>query len=336
MWGLNSDSWLGSVHHPRESDISPLKTAFAFAEEGDESKTEESTVASVEKAMQANDKLAQKIFVDFASPREELNALLARLEIATAVEASRVADGYWASGLQSDISTTDNAANLKATQKQLMVNCDGTLKPLTIRQRLSFTSRQDLLERKLIVARLKAVTILDELEELEGPHRQFKDIALMRHFILEQVSVFNRFSLRIRFENIDGAPVMGVRPLTWLLSLLLIVGCLLFFLYWIFAWGVKNGAESFADWGKDYGVGIIQDVVICETLKLCIVFVFAILSAKPQLQVIKRVINDCALSVVQDCKESDNQVSVVHHFSPTCRAANMPGLCKLPAAAILR
>jgi hypothetical protein len=336
MWGLNSDSWLGSVHHPRESDISPLETAFAFAEEGDESKTEEGTVASVDKAMQTNDKVAEKIFVDFASPREELNALLARLEIATAVEASRVADGYWASGLQSDISTTGNAENLKATRKQLMVNCDGTLKPLTIRQRLSFTSRQDLLEKKLTVARLNAVTILDELEELEGPHRQFKDIALMRHFILEQVSIFNRFSLRRRFENIDGAPVRGVHPLAWLLAWLLIVGCLLFFLYWIFAWGVKNGAESFADWGKDYGVGVIQDVLICETLKLCIVFIFAILSAKPQLQVIKRVINDCALSVVQDSKESDNQVSVVHHFSPTCRAANMPGLCKLPAAAILR
>jgi hypothetical protein len=336
MWGLNSDSWLGSVHHPRESDISPLETAFAFAEEGDESKTEVGTVASVDKAMQTNDKVAEKIFVDFASPREELNALLARLEIATAVEASRVADGYWASGLQSDISTTGNAENLKATRKQLMVNCDGTLKPLTIRQRLSFTSRQDLLEKKLTVARLNAVTILDELEELEGPHRQFKDIALMRHFILEQVSIFNRFSLRRRFENIDGAPVRGVHPLAWLLAWLLIVGCLLFFLYWIFAWGVKNGAESFADWGKDYGVGVIQDVLICETLKLCIVFIFAILSAKPQLQVIKRVINDCALSVVQDSKESDNQVSVVHHFSPTCRAANMPGLCKLPAAAILR
>jgi hypothetical protein len=336
MWGLNTDSWLGSVHHPRESDISPLKTAFAFAEEGDESKTEEGTVASVDKAMQTNDKVAEKIFVDFASPREELNALLARLEIATAVESSRVADGYWASGLQSDISTTGNAENLKATRKQLMVNCDGTLKPLTLRQRLSFTSRQDLLEKKLTVARLNAVTILDELEELEGPHRQFKDIALMRHFILEQVSIFNRFSLRRRFENIDGAPVRGVHPLAWLLAWLLIVGCLLFFLYWIFAWGVKNGAESFADWGKDYGVGVIQDVLICETLKLCIVFIFAILSAKPQLQVIKRVINDCALSVVQDSKESDNQVSVVHHFSPTCRAANMPGLCKLPAAAILR
>ena len=335
-WGLNSDSWLGSVHHARESDVSPLETAFASAKVGDYKKTEEDTEAAMDKVNRASDKHAEKIHFGFASLREELNALLTRLEIATAVEASRVADWYWASGLQSDISTSENAENLEVTRKQLMVNCDGTLKPLTFRQKLSYTSRQALLEQRLYYARLKSVTIYDELEELEGPHRQFKDIALMRFFILEQVSFFNRFSLRRRFEKIEGSPVRSVHPLPWLLAWILIVGCLLFFLYWIFAWGVKNGAESFGDWGKDYSVGVIQDIFICETLKLCIVFIFAVLSAKPQLQVIKRVINDCALSLVQDSVESQNQISAVHHFSPTCRAARMPGLRNLPSAAILR
>ena len=335
-WGLNSDSWLGSVHHARESDVSPLETAFAFAEEGDNSMTEEGTESAKDKVMRANDKLAKEVYIGFASPRDELNAILSRLEIATAAEASRVTDGYWASGSQSEILTSEHTKNLEATRKKLMVNCDGTLKPLTIRQRLSFTSRQALLEKKLNDARLSAVTIHDELEILEGPHLQFKDIALMRYFILEQVSIFNRFSLRRRFESIDGAHARGVHPLPWLLSWLLIVGCLLFFLYWIFAWGVKNGAESFGDWGKDYGVGVIQDVFVCETFKLCIVYIFAIVSAKPQLQVIKRVINDCAISLVQDSEESNSQVSVVQHFSPTCRAARMPGLCTVPAAAILR
>jgi uncharacterized membrane protein len=290
----------------------------------------------MDKVNRASDKHAEKIHFGFASLREELNALLTRLEIATAVEASRVADWYWASGLQSDISTSENAENLEVTRKQLMVNCDGTLKPLTFRQKLSYTSRQALLEQRLYYARLKSVTIYDELEELEGPHRQFKDIALMRFFILEQVSFFNRFSVRKRLKKIEGAPARGVHPLPWLLAWILIVGCLLFFLYWIFAWGVKNGAESFGDWGTEYGVGVIQDIFICENLKLCIVFIFAVVSAKPQLQVIKRVINDCALSLVQDNEESNNQVSVAQHFSPTCRAASMPGLRNLPSAVILR
>jgi hypothetical protein len=336
-WGMNTDSWLGSVHHSRESDVSPLETAFASSKEGDNSSPEDGSMAPLQRLLQGNDRFTEKLFIGLASPREELNALLARLEIATAVDASRVADNYWASGSQSDMSA-GNAESLKDTRKQLMVNCDGTLKPLTIRQRLSFTSRQELLEKKLTVARVKAMKICSELEEFEGPHSQFKDIALMRFFILEQVSIINRFSLRRRFEKIDGAPAEGVHPLPWLLAWFLIVGCLLFFLYWIFAWGVKNGAESFGDWGKDYGVGVIQDVMVCETLKLCIVFIFAVLSAKPQLQVIKRVISDCALSLVQDSGSGSahREVSAVHHFSPACRAASMPELYNLPAAAILR
>jgi hypothetical protein len=332
-WGVSSNSWLGSVHHGRESDVSPLETAFA-PKEGERS--EDGSLDTVEKTVRLNDRRTEKVFIGLASPREELNALLARLEIASAAEASLVTGDYWASGLQSDTSATGNTENLKETRKQLMVNCDGTLQPLTIRQRLSYSSRQALLEKKLTVARAKAVKICEELEELEGPHRQFRDIALMRHFILEQVTVFNRFSLRRRFEKIDGAPAEGVHPLPWLLSWFLIGGCLLFFLYWIFAWGVKNGAESFGDWGKDYGVGVIQDVVVCETAKLCIVFIFAVLSAKPQLQVIKRVISDCALSVVQDNGNPYHATSAVHHFSATCRAANTPELYDLPSAAILR
>jgi hypothetical protein len=45
---------------------------------------------------------------------------------------------------------------------------------------------------------------------------------------------------------------------------------------------------------------MLQDILILESSKIFIIFVFAVLSAKPQLQVIKRVINDRALSLVQD------------------------------------
>jgi hypothetical protein len=48
------------------------------------------------------------------------------------------------------------------------------------------------------------------------------------------------------------------------------------------------------------GVAMLQDILILESSNICIIFIFAVLSAKPQLQVIKRVINDKALSLVQD------------------------------------
>jgi hypothetical protein len=72
-------------------------------------------------------------------------------------------------------------------------------------------------------------------------------------FILEQVSVFYRFSLSKSFEHIDGMPPESIHPLPWVMAWVLIAFCLLFFLYWTFAWGVSNGSENLFEWGQGYG-----------------------------------------------------------------------------------
>ena len=161
-------------------------------------------------------------------------------------------------------------------------------------------------------------------------------ILFKNRFIIEQVSYFYRFSLRKTFENIDGRPPSDIDPFPWILSWIFVIGVLLFFVYWIFAWGVTNGGATLNDWGTDYSVAMIQDIFICETMKLCIMCVFAVISAKPQLQVIKRVINDCALSLVQDDNTCNGDINVVQSLSPSCRAAHMHSLSHLPSSAVLR
>ena len=61
-----------------------------------------------------------------------------------------------------------------------MVNFDGTLKPLTIRQGLFYTNRQHLLESKLTAVRKRAKKIAKEMKELEVGDESVKDVALMR------------------------------------------------------------------------------------------------------------------------------------------------------------
>ena len=99
---------------------------------------------------------------------------------------------------------------------------------------------------------------------------------------------------------------------------------------------MTNGGSTLNEWGTDYSVAVIQDIFVCETAKLCIMFVFAVISAKPQLQVIKRVINDCALSLVQDGDDSNGEINLVQSLSPSCRAAHMSALNDLPSSAVLR
>jgi hypothetical protein len=90
------------------------------------------------------------------------------------------------------------------------------------------------------------------------------------------------------------------------------------------------------NWGSSYGIALIQDIAVCEVVKLAVMYCFAPANAKPQLQVIRRVINEAALSFVQEGSGDNSDVRVVQHFSPACRVAHMGGTNQLAAAAILR
>ena len=79
----------------------------------------------------------------------------------------------------SGLSTT-KLATMKAVETQLMINFDGSLKPLTCRQRLFYTDRESLLGKRILLVRRKAKEICDEINEMEVGDESLKDIALMR------------------------------------------------------------------------------------------------------------------------------------------------------------
>ena len=343
-WGMSTDSWLGSNYHKRTRDTSLVADAVSCQapknlQDGDHTgldmktnrKTEALEIGQIE-----CDFISKEIYNDFLSPREECIRLMTRVKEFLANDAS--------STNRSDSKTCQDAAGLssahvaaaKAISSHLMVNFDGTMKPLSFRQHLFCKDRQDWMKKKVARARRRAIKICEAVNEMKVHDDNLKDIALMRKFILEQVSIFYQFSLRRNFDDIDGVPPEIIRPGVWVAAWFFIISVILFFLYWVFAWGVKNGGATLYSWGTNYGVSVLQDCLICEVAKVCIMYVFAVLSAKPQLHVIKRIINDRALSLVQDGVKPKDEVSVVQHFSPSCRAARMSGLSKLPASAILR
>ena len=343
-WGLSSDSWLGSVQHKRERDNS--LTANSVLSHASESGDREVRVENKRSPHQEGDSqdfsndesdfISNEIFNDFLSPAEECVRLITRVQDFLAFDGSASSNHVRNHSHDAGCLSSQHLAAMKAIGSQLMVNFDGTMKPITMRQRLFYANRQDLIENKLSVARTKALKICKTIDEMEVLDDNLKDIALMRKFILEQVSIFYRFSLKKNFTDIDGVPPEYIHPNLWLTAWVLIISALLFFLFWIFAWGVRNGGQTLELWGANYGISIAQDILVLELGKVCIIYVFAILSAKPQLQIIKRVINDRALSLVQDTPVFNDSVSVVQHFSPACRAARTSGLSKLSASKILR
>ena len=142
--------------------------------------------------------------------------------------------------------------------------------------------------------------------------------------------------MRKRMEELEGLPPEKVNPFWWAFSWLIFWGAIWFCIYWVFAWGATNSGETMNLWGSGYGVAVVQDVMVCECIKLLVMFCLAPMNARPQLQVIRRVINDAALTFVQQGAGDDHDVRVVQHFSPACRAAHLGGVNTLAAAAILR
>ena len=281
-----------------------------------------------------SDYIAREIFKNSLTPRIECIRLMTQVEEFLIGETSE--SNPWDISQDASGQSAEHLAAMKAISSKLMVNYDGTLKPITFRQKFFYKDRQDLIEKKLAAARVQADKVCDSIVGMKVDDDNLKDMMLVRKFILEQVSIFYRFSLDRSFSNYNGAPPEGVNPTPWLLAWIFIIVIHLFFLYWVFAWCVKNSGGTMNLWGTDYGVTLVQDIFISEVGKVCIMYVFAMMSVRPQLQVIKRIINDRALKLVQDEVNCKDGVSVVQHFSPACRAARLSGLSKLPAAAILR
>ena len=185
-------------------------------------------------------------------------------------------------------------------------------------------------------SRREAKHILHEMNESEVPDDSLKDIILIRQFILARVNYMTRFALRLSFEEIEGLPPEPVNPFLWCLCWFLTTGSLCFFVYWIFAWGIRNSGEGMSKWGEDFGVACIQDIFICEVLKILFMVVWALATARPQLHQIRRVINEKAVALAQDEVEPDVDIHVVQHFCPACRVARMRNYERLATSAILR
>ena len=193
-----------------------------------------------------------------------------------------------------------------------------------------------MLTKRVERARREAKQILNEMNECDVPDDSLKDIVLIRQFILARVNYIIRFALRLSFEDIEGLPPEPVNPFLWSLSWLIMTACLCFFVYWIFAWGIKNSGDNMSTWGMDFGVACIQDIFICEVLKILFMVVWALATARPQLHQIRRVIAEKAIALAQDEVEPDVDIHVVQHFCPACRVARMKDYQELATAAILR
>ena len=128
----------------------------------------------------------------------------------------------------------------------------------------------------------------------------------------------------------------------YIISWVFVSGCLLFFIYWIFAWGVYKGDEILRAWGAVFGTGAASDILLVQITKIMLLYYLPAAAMQSQLLQIRRVLTDVSMNYIsrRDSSEVDGSerevFNVVQNMSAACRASRSHELNALPAAWLLR
>eukprot|EP01032_Pedospumella_encystans_P039169 gene39169-biopygen4016 len=160
---------------------------------------------------------------------------------------------------------------------------------------------------------------------------------LMQHFILEHFSLLKQFVLNRHMFDYSVATPLPLHPLLWVLTWSFVFLSIAFFLYWSFAWGIGQGGSALENWSINIATALAQDLFIIQVFRVYIIYSLAMVSIKPQLQYIYRVLNKVAISYAQDdLEEAFKDIRVCQHLSPSLRTAHTQVADNLAAANILR
>ena len=253
-----------------------------------------------------------------------------------------------------DLNFKEENAKIKAFEEHLGVRANGSLIPLSYRQKIVFGSSLGKLAYKVKKARTKAEEILRIIGSFKSWEDDAKDTRLMRHFILECLSPFKRYTLEYNNTTHDG--IAHDRP-SWpayIASWFFIVGTIFFFMGWILQWGLYEGGDNLTSWGNVYGTAAASDVIFVAIAKVILINYLPAQAMQAQLLRIRGVLADVSLNYinrhensedlisadgkenVHDEVETHHTISVVQHMSAACRAARSKELKALPAAWLLR
>ena len=281
--------------------------------------------------------------IDLLTPAEEALTLVARIR--TFLSYGDI-ENYclpWEVLSETNPGVKERGAKTEAIEEHLGVFPDGTFAPLSLRQRLFFGTPLKKLEYKLKKVRQQSEEVIELVSTLETATDDARDIALLREFILECLSPFKRHSLIVNNHAYDEAAARRVSWPVYIASWTFITCCLLFFIYWIFGWGLYQGDTILGAWGATYGTGAATDIIFVQVTKIFILYYLPALAMQPQLLRIRSVLADISMNYINHnhnmkfvgAEESD-EMSVVQYMSAACRASRSKELRYLPAAWLLR
>jgi hypothetical protein len=234
-------------------------------------------------------------------------------------------------------------AKIVAFEKELGILSDGSTVPLTLRQKIIFRNSDSRLQHKLSVVRKKTKKVIERLNESEEWETDLKDTQLIRSFVVECLSPFRRVAFNFaQSEDFRDKPSWFFYIFSWTF----ITGAIVFYFYWTFAWGVKNGGDTLKQWGSILGLINIQNIFLVGLTKAYLLQYLPAQLMQPQLRQIRSVLADVSMDYLNRRKttgaeeeEEEGVVEdfrVIQHMSAACRASHDESMKNLPSAWLLR
>jgi hypothetical protein len=286
----------------------------------------------LKKAMDDNNYIARRAFDSFTPAEVEVDHMMTDVQSFLDVYAS-LSEIPW----QTSKISAMRQARANAIRKYAGIQPDGRPVPLSTLEWLWYGSAKNKLIAKINSARAGAKGIEANLKLLGEGEMQNRDTMLLQYFILEQFTLFKQFILLQQMFVFSLSSPLPIDPLIWTVSWLIIIGAQLFFLYWALAWGVSQGGTTFASWLINLSFSVAQDIFAVQIFRVYIIYIVSMVSIKPQLKYIYRVLNRVAVSYAQDELEDNlEEIRVVQYISPACRAARLSVTYKQATANILR
>jgi hypothetical protein len=194
-----------------------------------------------------------------------------------------------------------NDAKVHEIIRHLGIQSNGKFAPLPFYEYLLYSSRSAKAVHKLEKTRNKSEELIAQLEELaEINQSSLQDVLMLHSFILEQFPAFKRWILKDQLLCFEGffPSVIGFYP--WFFAWTFVLAVYLFYCYWIFTWGIANGNLLLKQWGLNFAIGAIQDILFIQIAKILILYFIALFSIKPQLVEIKQLLVTTVTRMIQN------------------------------------
>jgi hypothetical protein len=123
-----------------------------------------------------------------------------------------------------------------------------------------------------------------ESDVSQNESRYLRDMILLHTFVLEQLSAFHKWVLIKKLGCFEDYTRNVIHPYKWLAGWTFVIGTNLFFVYWVFAWGIQDGDAMLQAWGSNYAIGLLQDVFMVNVAKTMLFYFVALQVILPRLR----------------------------------------------------